>query len=259
MSLVIAIREDDRVVLGSDRQVSTGGNKDHTSTKIWEVKDLPGAIMGGVGSARASQIIQCSSIVDKNAFDLATGPDTEFIITALAPTIVGNLKMNGINVGPNKDEDGCTMMPNAFIFAYKDRAWVIWHDLSVIEIEDYFAIGSGADVARGGLGVLNGMNIDPFKKIVKCIDVAAETTLFVDDGVDLLCTEHKKGDAKLICDALGVDLDKLVDEMEEEGVLVPLDKEEAPKKKAPKKQQKTEEVKKPKAKKPVKPEASTKK
>ena len=69
MSLVIAIRDKDRIVLGADKQVSTGGSKEHTSTKIWPVAELPGAIMGGVGSARASQIIQYANIIDKNLID----------------------------------------------------------------------------------------------------------------------------------------------------------------------------------------------
>ncbi len=34
MSLVIAIKGKDRIVLGADRQSSVGGTKEHTSTKI---------------------------------------------------------------------------------------------------------------------------------------------------------------------------------------------------------------------------------
>ena len=35
------------------------------------------------------------------------------------------------------------MLPNSFLFAYEDQAWMIWNDLSVSEIED--AIQSGND------------------------------------------------------------------------------------------------------------------
>ena len=34
MSLVVAIKDKDRVVLGADKQVSTGDTKNHTNTKI---------------------------------------------------------------------------------------------------------------------------------------------------------------------------------------------------------------------------------
>lgn len=206
MSLVIAIKEKDRVVLGADKQASTGSTKDHTSTKIWKVEELEGALMGGVGSARASQIIQYSQIIDKNY----TGPiNTEFVICVLAPTISATLKSNGISINPSED-DNCIMIPNVFIFAYADKAWVIWHDLSVIEIADYFAIGSGADVARGALFATKDKN--PFDRIVTGIDAAAESTLFVDDGIDLLTTSEKAKDVKQIAKALGFDL-SLLNEM----------------------------------------------
>ena len=203
MSLVVAIKDKDRVVLGADKQVSTGDTKNHTNTKIWSVCDLPGAVMGGVGSARASQVIQYSDIIDKN--HLRVEPTTDFVICSLAPTIAATLKSNGIVVEPG--EGGlCDLMPNAFIFAYKDKAWMIWNDLSVTEITDYFAIGSGADVARGALFVTEDKN--PFDRIVSCIDAAAESTLFVDDGIDILVTDEHKDDEKLLAKALGLEIEK---------------------------------------------------
>ena len=66
MSLIVSIKDKDRVVFGSDKQVSTSVTKDHSATKIWEVADLPGAIMGSVGSMRASQVIQYSRLFDLN-------------------------------------------------------------------------------------------------------------------------------------------------------------------------------------------------
>ena len=205
MSLVIAIKDKDRIVLGADKQVSTGDSKDHTSTKIWAVAELPGAIMGGVGSARASQIIQYSNIIDKNMFDGEIS--TDFIICSLAPTIAGGLKQNGINLD-TKEESVCEMMPNSFIFAYKNRAWLIWNDLSVTELDSYLAIGSGADVAKGALFATKDKN--PFERIVTAIDAAAESTLFVDDGIDLLATAAHEDDEKQAAFALG-----LIDKSEE--------------------------------------------
>lgn len=203
MSLVIAIKDKNRIVLGADKQVSTGGSKEHTSTKIWPVAELPGAIMGSVGSARASQIIQYANIIDKNM--ITKDVDTDFIICSLAPTIAGGLKANGINT-EIKDDDLCTMLPNSFIFAYGDKAWLIWNDLSVSELDEYFAIGSGSDVAKGALFATKKQN--PFERIVTAIDAAAETTLFVDDGIDLLATDYHETDKEQIAKALGYELEK---------------------------------------------------
>ena len=208
MSLVIAIKDKDRIVLGADKQVSAGDSKDHTITKIWAVEELPGAIMGGVGSARASQIIQYANIIDKNL--IGKDISTEYVICALAPTIAEGLKRNGFNI--DAKEDGvCEMMPNSFIFAYKDKAWMIWNDLSVTEIGDYLAIGSGSDVARGALFATKRHN--PFERIVTAIDAAAESTLFVDDGIDLLATGQHDGDNEKIAKALGFEIEEVKEEI----------------------------------------------
>lgn len=203
MSLVVAIKDKDRIVLGADKQASTGGTKDHTNTKIWKLEELPGAIIGSVGSARASQVIQYSQIIDKNL--ITETIDTTFVVRILAPTLANGLRANGIVVEAG-DGGKCDMMPNAFIFAYKDRAWTIWHDLSVSEIEDYFAIGSGSDVARGVLYATTEKN--PFDRIVTSIEAAAESTLYVDNGIDLLATGTYDEDLTNMAVALGLPVPK---------------------------------------------------
>lgn len=202
MSLVIAIKDKDRVVLGSDKQASVGDYKNHNNTKIWEVQDLPGAIMGSVGTARASQIIQYSSVVDKNCLENINNINTDFIVNSLAPTIATALKANGFNIDSTPDSL-CTVLPNSFLFAYKDKAWMIWNDLSVTELEDYLAIGSGSDVARGVLYAT--MDKNPFERIFTCIDAATDSTLFVDGGIDLLTTKYYPNDFKILDKILGIE------------------------------------------------------
>ena len=205
MSLVVAIKDKDRIVLGADKQTSVSDFKDHSSTKIWPVDELPGALMGSVGTARASQIIQYTHVIDKNLLN-DNDVDTDFIICSLAPTIAAGLKSNGIVVEAGESST-CELMPNSFIFAYRDRAWMIWNDLSVTEIEDYLAIGSGSDVARGALYATK-KSKNPFERIVTSIDAAADSTLFVDDGIDLLATKVHKDDAELIATAFGYKIKK---------------------------------------------------
>lgn len=196
MSLVIMIKDKNRIIVGADKQASTGDSKTHTNTKIWRMTELPGAIMGSVGSARASQLIQYSNIIDKNL--LQEDLTTEYIVKVLAPTIAEGLKANGIVV--ETPQGGvCDLMPNAFLIAYKDNAWMIWNDLSVSEIEGYLAIGSGSDVAKGALFATEDKN--PFERILISIKAAADTTLFVDDNLDLLATSEEEEDGQLIINA----------------------------------------------------------
>ena len=208
MSLVVAIKDQNRIVLGSDKQGTLGDISDHTCTKIWNVLGFEGAIMGGVGSARASQIIQYSSIVDKNV--VPEDITIDYVICNIAPTLLATLEANGFNC---QDEDlGMKALPNCFIFAFKDKAWIIYQDLSVAEITDYLAIGSGSAVARGALYATKEKN--PFERIVTAIDAAAEMTLYVDNDIDFLVTEGVKSDAKNLSKALGLDLNEIMQQVE---------------------------------------------
>ena len=162
--------------------------------------------MGSVGSVRASQILQYSELIDKNS--LGEIPTFEFIVRSLVPIIHATLDANGVRCAlPSEDEGVSVMMPNCILFAYKDRAWMIWHDFSVTEIEDYLAIGSGSDIAKGVLFATVDKN--PFERIVTAIDAAAETTVYVDDGIDILMTEEKPTDLKQFSKALGIEIQKL--------------------------------------------------
>lgn len=235
MSLVIAIKDKNRIVLGADKQTSVGNNKDHLATKIWEVADLPGALMGSVGSVRASQILQYSELIDKNS--LGEIPTFEFIVRSLVPIIHATLDANGVRCAiPSEDEGVSVMMPNCILFAYKDRAWMIWHDFSVTEIEDYLAIGSGSDIAKGVLFATADKN--PFERIVTAIDAAAETTVYVDDGIDILMTEEKPTDLKQFSKALGIEIQKLEvkeDALQESSIEMEEQEEVKPEKKETKK------------------------
>ena len=212
MSLVIAIKDKDRIVFGADKQVSGAGSKSHNTIKIWNVPELPGAIMGGVGSLRASQVIQYSKLIDLNAMaDLSYGTiDTNYIITVLVPQIVLQLQSAGVCcIAEDETEEKTVMLPNSFLFAYEDQAWMIWNDLSVSEIEDYLAIGSASDVAKGVLFATADKN--PFDRIVTCIDAAAEATLYVDHGIDFLATKFYDKDRSAMYKALGLEQPKKED------------------------------------------------
>lgn len=206
MSLVLVVKDKDRYVLGADKQSSIAGTADHNCVKIWRVSDFPEAVMGGVGSARASQIIQYAPLIDKNEIH-GEGIDTAFIVNVLVPAIAGTLKHNGVSC--DIPEGGSLAVnPNSFLFAVGDKAWMIGHDFSVSEVGDYLAIGSGADIATGALFATPDKN--PFERIVTCIDAAAENTLYVDHGVDLLATKMYPRDKDQILEALNPELAEVV-------------------------------------------------
>lgn len=199
MSLIVAIHDKDRFVFGADKQSSVAGGKEHTATKIWCANDMPGLILGSVGSRRVSQIIQYSDIIDKNY--LQETLDTDFIVNSLVPVLMGTLKNMGVIVDPPEDA-AIPRRPNSFLVAYKDKGWCIWNDFSVSEINGYTALGSGSDLAKGSLYSTG--NLNPFQRAVLSIGAASESDLYVDNGIDLLTTKTYPQDILCIHKALGL-------------------------------------------------------
>lgn len=74
-----------------------------------------------------------------------------------------------------------------FFFAFKDKLYVIGRDRSVIEVDDYVAIGSGEDQAIGSLLSTEGDN--PKERIVKAIKASAASDIYVDYPIILTDTE----------------------------------------------------------------------
>lgn len=201
MSLVLLIKDGDRFVLSSDKQVTIGDTAAHNTTKIWRLPDMPSVVMGAVGSARVSQIVQNSLLIDMNRLP-KEGITTKFIVTDVVPTLVDCLTHCGIKCAV--PEGGfCTMSPNSFLIAFEDRAWRIGHDFSVDEITDYLAIGSGAEIATGVLFATPELN--PFDRAVMSIDAAATYVTTVDDGVDFLMTKLHPNDKEELIKAIDGD------------------------------------------------------
>ncbi len=204
MSLVVAIKDKDRFILGADKQASVWNSKTHNATKIWPT-EYEGCCMGSVGYARASQIIQfIKGLLDGVGFGKPELDDA-FIHLQLPRTIYETLKMHGAI--PEAPEGSQFILPNDFFIAYKDRCWKINQDLSVEEVEEYDAIGSGSEVA---LGVIETSYMykekNPYQIITNAIDIAAEKTLYVDHEVEFAETVPDKKDIVNRMLALGYDV-----------------------------------------------------
>lgn len=192
MSVVIAIKENNHIVLGCDSQVSTYNCKSKLSkenTKIWSVKNCDGALMGSVGLLRITQLIQVQDNLIDELTVLKNGINFQYCVTTLFDKICEILQKYNLL----KKQEG-TIIPdvyNEFIFAYKDKAWLIYSDGSVEEIEDYLVIGSGEEIAKG---VLESNKSKCAKmRIKQAIKSCSDMTLYVDDNIVIKTT---KGEVK---------------------------------------------------------------
>lgn len=190
MSVVVAIKEGKKVYIGVDSQVTKGGTrttlKNPNNYKVWRVPNAPHCLMAQVGNFRDSNVVRLMDhlITDYNIYRKHI--DYEFIVKKVVPDIVYELKKYGML----KDDKYVECMDSAFIFAYRDQLYMICRDLSVIEIDDYVAMGSGEDQAIGSL--LSTEGEEPKERIVKAIKASAAADIYVDYPIILTDTENSK-------------------------------------------------------------------
>ena len=188
MSVVVAIKENGKVYIGADSQVTKGGTrttlKNPNNYKVWKVIGADNCLMAQVGMFRDSNVIRLMDnlVTDYNIY--RNHIDYEFVVKKIVPDIIEELARYGMIKNP-KEVD---MLDSSFIFAFRDQLYVIGMDKSVIEVDDYCAIGSGADQAIGSLLSTEGGK--PKERIVKAIKSSAASDIYVDYPIILVDTEN---------------------------------------------------------------------
>lgn len=194
MSVVVAIKENGKVFIGADSQVTKGGTrttlKNENNYKVWRVPNAPHCLMAQVGNLRDANVVRLMQdlVTDYNIYRGHIGFD--FVVKKVVPDIVEELT----RFGYLKDGKNTEYLDSSFLFAYKDQVWMIGQDKSVIEIEDYVAIGSGADQAIGSL--LSTENENARDRIIKAIKASAAADIYVD--YPIILTDTKTGEFDVI-------------------------------------------------------------
>lgn len=189
MSVVVAIKKDGIVYFGADSQVTKGGTRTTLSNpnnyKIWSVADADNCLMGCVGTLRAGNVLKVADGLVPEIVALKDKVNFRFVVRDLVPRIMDELKAYRLLM---KDECGFDSMESSFLFAYKDRLFSIDCFGSVIEVDDFCAIGSGSSEALGSL--FSTVNTeDPVKRILEAIKSSATHDIYVDYPIVVSDTE----------------------------------------------------------------------
>lgn len=188
MSIIIAIKEKDRIVIGCDSQVSKGHLKyrldNKNCCKIWALSDCENAIMGACGSLRDAQVVQFESGLIPKLAILEGKIDLRFVVKELVEKIYSVL-CNARCVD-RVDNGFANTINSEFIFAYKNMAYLISQDLCVTPIKDYLVCGCAEEVAIGVLE--NNKHLDVEKRISEAISVCAKKDCFVDNNIIIKST-----------------------------------------------------------------------
>lgn len=194
MSVVVAIKDNGRVYIGADSQVTKGGTRttlrNPNNYKVWRVGDAPNCLMASVGTLRDANVVRLMEdlVTDYNVY--RDEIDYKFVVRKIVPSIVNELKSYGFL----KDEQYVESLDSSFLFAFQDKLYKIGFDCSVVEVSDFAAIGSGANEALGSL--LSTDKLPPKERIVRAIKASAANDIYVDYPIILVDTKY--GDFEIV-------------------------------------------------------------
>ena len=178
MSVVVAIKENGKVYIGADSQCTRGSTRRTLSNannyKIWRVPDTEHCLMAHVGLIREANVARVARDLVPEICQIKGLVDFSFVVKHLIPRLFNEFEENRIL---RKDED-VPVFESSFLFAYEDKLFYISKNATVLEIDDYCAIGSGECEAIGSLLSTEGESCE--KRIKKAIKASAASDIYVD-------------------------------------------------------------------------------
>ncbi len=191
MSVVIAIKDKDKVYLAADSQCTCGASKltlsNPNNYKIWKTKGLDNSIMCHTGACRDMGVIRFNNFIPETRA-LRGDIDIEFVQGEMVYDMFDALKEYEFT----ESEEG-PHMASGYLFAYKDKVYEISRWMYVIEIDDYTAMGSGRDSAMGSLAATVGEPIE--SRLLKAVIAAANIDLCV--GYPIIITDTESCEFKI--------------------------------------------------------------
>lgn len=194
MSVVIACKFNNGVVMAADRQVTRWQDKIEDSVnKIKEVGNK-NIIIGGVGYLRDLQ--NMFYISSKLFNDVKELNETELVSTINSK--LTNLYRENQFISSTDILNKCN---SEFIISDSYNINLLCGDLSVLSGFDYYAIGCGQDLVMGHLNIEfekknpNYMDVKDIVKILKnSIKVACKDSTGIDDNVDIIIAYKHSSD-----------------------------------------------------------------
>ncbi|MBE6577810.1 MAG: hypothetical protein E7653_06705 [Ruminococcaceae bacterium] len=192
MSVVIAIKKNDRIYMAADTQTSCGDIKKtylgEKSRKITRFEN--GILLGHVGTLHNSQIV-CAHP------EIFTVPKDDemtkkYIVQNIIPKLFQLYRENDMRV---KEDDVPAKMEESYLLAYKDKLFQI-DSVFDVTVHDHFAeIGSGGSMTHAGLCELDAADIrdkqDIEERLTDMLRISASRAMSVSgpyyliDSVDL--------------------------------------------------------------------------
>ncbi len=192
MSVVVAIKNKDHVLVGCDGQLTYGYTKSNLTIqkKIWKPTDDKNIVMGLVGTLRDANILSVAEGWVDELTELKNSVDLKYVIKNIIPKVFMEIECQGrLNI-----KDGIKSMASNITFAYKDKAYGIYSDGAVIEMDDIIADGSGFRLCLGAWNNLKDKDISAREKLVQTIKAACESDIYVNYPIIIMNTKDDRID-----------------------------------------------------------------
>lgn len=187
MSVVVGLKYKNKVWLACDRQVTSGDTKtilQHSHNKIVHVPNREGILVGSVGLLRGINLLETNnSYIDELCY-LRGEIDYDYMVNAF-PLLVKELFVNYEMIS---DDEKVLNLRNEFLVAVDENLYSVGFDGSVLEIDDFFAIGSGSELAYGSLSsAMKNVNDDTdIKEVLKNAILSASYNVGCGGGVIIM-------------------------------------------------------------------------
>lgn len=189
MSVVVAMKSKNGVILGADSQITMGGvsktSMCNSNYKIWHPNEYANIVIGSVGSVRELNIIKSTKDLIEEVRYIKKDIDFDYIVNDL----VSKMRKTVIDKKAVEDDKKAFRFNNNYIIAIDDKLYQIQNDCSVIEIDSYTAIGSGSNEA---LACLHNNNGDVQESVVNAVKSAIKNDIYVGGPVIVTNTNELK-------------------------------------------------------------------
>lgn len=186
MSVVVVIKYDKGMLLGADRQISSGHLASGETQKVYK-SQYSNTAWGSVGCLRILDLISCNvddlmsykDILDKVELD------KPYVVNVVVPKIFIKLK----EYNQAYLENNLLSIDNQFLVCDYDSIFKIDTDGSVIEFDKYYAIGSGYELVLGNLQCSYKEDLDldtAVDLLIDSIRKSCKNELYINSNIDII-------------------------------------------------------------------------
>lgn len=193
MSVVVAVKYNNGVILGADRQVTAGHIKDNKVDKIYK-STYSNTAFGIVGKLRDLDIISCNVDDLMNYKDILDNVklNKKYVVNVIVVQIFDLL----MKYNRAYKIDNIIDIDSSVLVADDYSIFTISPDGSVAEYDTFAAIGCGDELVKGYLTPQNLEELsepEAIDLVKRCIEKACKNDCFIDNDITIINLKHKRG------------------------------------------------------------------